>query len=234
MLKKLFFKKRIEISPIDSDEREKAVSLTDVKKEHIFRYNLAKELTESVFGDKRTFGLDIFCGNGYGSYFLGKFLKNTHITAIDGSKDAVKIAKKFYNLPNIKYLNRVYPFKLKKNIYDYIVCFESLEHIDCGINFLTELKFSLKCGGILIISTPNDTILPLDINPNKYHKVQYTYKKLSEVLDNAGFEIINTFGQNIFSLDCNNKITGVLPVKDRQINNNLHSQNMILCCKSKT
>jgi 2-polyprenyl-3-methyl-5-hydroxy-6-metoxy-1,4-benzoquinol methylase len=229
-IKNIFLEKLV-ISPITSTERETAVSLLEVKKENIFRYNLAREIIEKKFSTKNTQGLDLFCANGYGTYFIGKFLKNTFITGIDGSKAAIKIAKKHYKLNNISYIRNIFPFKLKKAKYDYVICFESIEHLTNGKLLLDNLYNSLKYEGILIISTTNNDILPLCKNPNKFHKLQYSYTDFKTIILKAGFEIEKIYGQNVFELNNNKEIQNFLPVKERIIKENTNCQYMIFYCK---
>lgn len=74
--------------------------------------------------------MDIFCGNGYGSYIVAKALNNLQkITSVDGSKETINFAKKNYGSKKIKYKHKLFPFKLNKNFYDFIISLESVEHV---------------------------------------------------------------------------------------------------------
>lgn len=224
-------KKKInKISPITSTERESAISLLNVKKEHIFRYNLAREIIIKNYNEKKTFGLDIFCANGYGTYFIGKFVQNSKITGIDGSKDAIKIAKRYYKKENVEYKTEIFPFKLKENFYDYVICFESLEHIYNPENLLKEIYKSLQENGIFFVSTPNEDLIPLDKNPNQFHIQQFKFHEIKNMLLKTGFKIQETYGQNIFEL-YNGEIVKLLPNKERNVVKNLIGQHVIFYCR---
>lgn len=230
LLNRLFKRKINIISPITSSERESATNLLSVKKEHIFRYNLAREIIINKYNNKCTKGLDIFCANGYGTYFIAKFVENTRITGIDGSNDAIKIAKQYYKKENIDYKTKIFPFKLSSNKYDYIICFESIEHIYNPNFLLKEIYKSLKTSGILIISTPNDDIISLEKNPNQFHISQYKFEEIKNMLLFTGFKIKQYYGQNIFKLE-DKMIVNLLPVKERNIIENIIGQHIIFYCE---
>ena len=77
----MFWPKKIKFD-LYSGERETATSLLDITKHSIYRYNLVLETLCKKFDNADFIGLDIFCGNGYGSYFLAKYANLSKIIGI--------------------------------------------------------------------------------------------------------------------------------------------------------
>lgn len=216
---------------LKSGERETADSLIRVRKENLYRYKLAFDIIEKEFLSQQTKGIDIFCGNGYGTFLIANYNKSTFIEGIDGSKDAINLAKKHYKIKNNKFIKKLFPLRLKKDYYDYAICIESIEHIEGGKNLLKEIYDSLKKDGVLILSTPNNDILSLEKNPNKFHKKQYSLYEIKVILEDLNFNIKELYGQNIYELDEQEVIKNWLPIEQRNITNNPQSQFIFLYCK---
>lgn len=103
--------------------------------------------------------IDIGCGTGLFPYLVAK--KGANVLGIDYSDEAIKIAKKRYNLPNLAYEN----IDVTKNMtgkYDVIVSIGTLEHMDKPYEMLKLFKRHLKNRGKIIITSPNWT------NPRGY------------------------------------------------------------------
>ncbi|UUZ82643.1 class I SAM-dependent methyltransferase [Paenibacillus sp. P26] len=49
--------------------------------------------------------------------------------------------------------------------FDMVTCFETIEHITSENDFLNKINRLLKPGGILLISSPNEEIIPCLQNP---------------------------------------------------------------------
>lgn len=95
---------------------------------HICRYNFA--ISQILFVQP-TYILDAACGVGYGTKALS-LINDTHVVGIDISNDALKIAKSIYNANNVDYISddcqtmgALESFKP----FDYIISFETLEHL---------------------------------------------------------------------------------------------------------
>lgn len=98
--------------------------------------------------------LDIGCGNG----ILGKYLKKKqhkcNIIGIDISRDAAKIAKKYYDEVIISDIENM--LVLNYNIkFDAIILADVLEHLRRPDIVLKDLKGYVKQGGYIIASIPN-------------------------------------------------------------------------------
>ncbi|UUZ91206.1 class I SAM-dependent methyltransferase [Paenibacillus sp. P25] len=85
--------------------------------------------------------------------------------------------------------------------FDMVTCFETIEHITSENDFLNKINRLLKPGGILLISSPNEEIIPCLQNPfypggkNPHHHRHYTPKELKELLSSTGFTVIDQYTQ---------------------------------------
>jgi len=107
--------------------------------------------------------------------------------------------------------------KLKDNFADVIIAGEILEHLINPFNFLLDLNRILKKGGHLILSTPNIPCLKSRIrtlfgglptncakafatteNTLFFHKVDFNWNSLKELVEKAGFKIIYKQNTGVF------------------------------------
>jgi GT2 family glycosyltransferase/ubiquinone/menaquinone biosynthesis C-methylase UbiE len=145
--------------------------------------------------------LDVACGEGYGSYLLSKYSKK--VVGIDIDYDVINFASREYINNNLEFIvgnaNNL-PFK-GKCLFDLIVSFETIEHIDeqNQIKLLTEVKRLLKPGGVLIISTPNKALYT-DVlnNRNKFHVKEFYLNEFNDFLKKY-FQDVKIMGQKIYS-----------------------------------
>lgn len=198
---KFKFKKSKDYS-LDSGERQTGETLDKIRKDHTNRYQKALEVIKNHFPDcYKLRGLDIFCGNGYGSHMIASELTNSTILSIDGSREAIEFAKKYYSRDNIYFVRKLFPFKIKKNYYDFAISLESIEHIKDDKRFLIAIRNSLKQNGILILSAPNNRKQDLLKNPNKFHFRHYIPESMSALLEDLGFSVIKIYGQDIYKFN---------------------------------
>ncbi len=216
---------------MNSGERQTATKVADIRVDHVNRYNLAIEIINKIF-DKSVVlnGMDVFCGNGYGSFLISNNT-NSILISIDGSKDAIECAKQYYSNNNISYKNELFPFDIKENHYDFIVSLESVEHVEDDKLFLKNLHDALKNNGILIISTPNKEIQDLTINPNPFHFRHYYNNELLELTQKIGFQCIECYGQDVYIIDQNKKICGLLNSNEMNIKKDYNGQFTIFILK---
>ena len=194
---------------LNSGERQTAQTLEGIRKDHLFRYELASNFLEKEFNQNKTYGADIFCGNGYGSYVVASKLKNTKILSIDASKEAIELANNYYKIENrIKFINKFFPFELEK--YDYIISFESIEHIQDDIQFIETIISAIKNNGYWFLSTPNEEKMSLKKNNNKFHFRHYTNKIVNDIFKKYNLKVIEQYGEDTYSIDKNGLITGTL------------------------
>lgn len=196
---------------LNSGERQTAQTLAEIRKDHLLRYELAANFLENRFGEIKTIGADIFCGNGYGSYLVASKLKNTKILSVDASKEAIELANNYYKIENrIKFINKFFPFELEKDKYDYVISFESIEHIQDDIQFIETIISAIKNNGYWFLSTPNEDKMSLKKNNNKFHFRHYTNKMVNGIFKKYNLEVIEQYGEDTYSIDKNGLITGTL------------------------
>jgi len=92
--------------------------------------------------------LEIGCGEGFGLDLISQNFPNFKLTGYDFSPTAIELAKKNFNHINFK-VHDILKDKIE-NVYDYIICLETLEHLEKP-NFVIDKclqkckKFILSC-----------------------------------------------------------------------------------------
>ena len=124
---------------LNSGERQTGLTIENIRQDHIVRYEIIPKYLQKYFGNKKIKGCDVFCGIGYGSKLITDTCKNVILDSIDGSLETIQNAKLHYYNPRITYKQSLFPFKLKKNKYDFIISIESIEHVENDNLFLDEL-----------------------------------------------------------------------------------------------
>lgn len=148
-------------------------------------------------------GLDLFCGNGYGTWLAASELK-AHVTGIDGSNEAIDIANKHFSTAHTLYSSKCFPFELPRNSYDFIICYESIEHVSAPEALFTVLAQSLKPGGVLFVSTPNEATMPLALNAEwfRHHVKHFRESELIALAkQQTMLRFAGQFGQKVYLLD---------------------------------
>ena len=167
---------------------------------HLCRYNFAKEHIKS---NQSISILDAACGVGYGTKELS-LIENAKVVGLDISIEALRIANTNFFSDNIQYLlDDCESMGLLKStdIFDYIISFETLEHLKNPSVFLKTCYDHLKIDGKLIISTPN-ILFTQTVNASKwdFHEKEYEPTEFYNLLINAGFKNVKIFGQQLSSI----------------------------------
>lgn len=120
--------------------------------EHIARYHFAIHYAKGRV-------LDFACGSGFGSNIIATAAKKDldEVVAIDIDLASISYAKSKYYHPLItfKQENAVDPLLPERlGVFDLIISFETLEHIEEEETYLRNIFQMLKPGGTLVISTP--------------------------------------------------------------------------------
>lgn len=154
---------------------------------HLSRYHWACLVLQTY---KPKLVLDIACGMGYGSYLLATGLPQTIVTGADYDHRAITRASQRYIYPNLSYKRgNLVTWKFEANgkhqplgIYEAVVSFDTLEHLDHREIALMRLTENLSENGILVLSTPcshENTLLYPD---QPHHKIEYSYHDLTKLL----------------------------------------------------
>ncbi len=156
--------------------------------EHWHRYHFLKDLVSNAHV------CDIACGEGYGSALLASSAKS--VVGVDIDDHTVSAARKTYQRKNLTYqcFNAI-KTGFEDNSFDFVVSFETLEHLYEQNELLIEFRRILKPNGILIISTPDkDVYSEADAGHNHFH-VKELDRSEFDTLVSDHFNYSKTFGQ---------------------------------------
>jgi SAM-dependent methyltransferase len=193
-----------------SGERQTGQSLEEIRHDHIARYDLVASMIRNGENPKKKLNiLDVFCGNGYGSYLLGSVSKDIYVLGVDGSSAAIDLANDSYAAENCMYVYKKFPFFLPRRAFDIVTCFESLEHVEDDEFLLRQMVASLRPGGHLWLSVPNQKHHDLIKNPHPFHFRHYDPSEISDRLCNR-LSLVAEYGQNVYIFDQNGVSTGML------------------------
>lgn len=188
---------------LKSGERQVGTKMTDIRADHIARYGMvADKLNREYYNTTwvgEVYGLDAFCGNGYGTYMLADQV-HCVVHGIDASADAIKLANDNFATESTLFSVKEFPFELPHEVYDFVVSMESVEHVEDSFELISKLIRAVKPGGYLFLSTPNSASLSLELNPNKFHHRHFTYAELVEMVGKIRFdmELVEYFGQDCY------------------------------------
>ena len=123
--------------------------------------------------------LDIACGLGYGTAMLADVCREVVGADIDPAVIAMS-SNKYRSLNNVNFLTadcENLPFD--DNHFDAVVSFETIEHVD-GDRYLSEMHRVISQGGSFILSSPQNAIGHIPVNP--WHVVEYTLENLKKMV----------------------------------------------------
>lgn len=129
--------------------------------------------------------LDIGCGPGISSFLIKSLNISLKIEGIDISSKAIEKAREIQTalgLENMNWENISFE-KKKSNQFDYILCFELLEHISNPEELLIKIKESLKPDGKLFLSCA------LNMESIDHIYLFENRKQIKTLLNKAGFNI---------------------------------------------
>lgn len=158
------------------------------------------EINKSFLNNAKT--LDLGCGTGE---FMAELRKNgTHVFGADIDKEAIKVAKTFFNFSDIYNLPINEFFKITGlPKFDYVTVFEVFEHVDNPHEILEQSKKILNSGGKLVFSLPSRERPFVNLSSWDYphhHLSRWNEKSIKYLLESFGYEkikisYINKFNQ---------------------------------------
>lgn len=173
---------------LKSGERYHTLDLNLIGGDHLWRYRQVTSRVQQT--GKKLFGADIFCGSGYGAALAAQQL-DASILAIDGSAESVATAGEKLLDPNIIWAAKLFPFDLPHECFDFVMSMESLEHVKDYESFFWVLARSLKRGGQLFISSPDESVMPY--TGYKWHWRHYIPAEMRVLATECGLEEVAAF-----------------------------------------
>jgi len=197
---------------LGSGERQTAEHAQHIRADHRARYAMAARWLRQTMGRDawRMTGLDLFCGNGYGSHMLAQNA-GVRMIGIDGSADAVTMATRAYGSHRVQFAHAIFPFEMTSGLFDFAVSFESIEHVDDSVGLLTQMAKATD--GPFILSVPNEPGLPFKHFGRRFeHHVRHFHREeIQSLLSQHGRRrIVAEYGQQVYRTS-NHDIVGLLP-----------------------
>jgi len=150
---------------------------------HLIAYEHAKNFVKGKT-------LEIGCGEGYGIEILSELA--TEYVAVD--KFLAELSEAESQKSNVSFHQMtIPPLAFENGIFDTVVTFQVIEHIEDDGAFASEISRVLKKGGKALITTPN-RLMSLSRNP--WHVREYTADELKSKLQKhfSHIEILGLFG----------------------------------------
>ena len=158
--------------------------------EHLHRYYFARDLVKGC----RV--LDVACGEGYGSWILAN--SALEVVGVDIAFDAVRHARGKYTNSNIRFVEAsAAKLPFDDDMFDAVVSFETIEHLDLHQEMLSEIKRVLSKDGLLIISSPNKQYYSIEPGyQNPFHVKELFREEFLELIKSY-FSNMTLFGQRV-------------------------------------
>jgi SAM-dependent methyltransferase len=158
--------------------------------EHLARYRFA-----ALFARGASV-LDAGCGSGYGSAELSCAAS---IAAMDIAHEAVVHARGAYPGVHTRFLQgRCESLPFADGVFDLVVAFEVIEHLERWQDLLAEARRVLRPAGVLLVSTPNKAFYAESrdkAGPNPFHVHEFEYAEFDAALK-VHFPHVHLWTQN--------------------------------------
>ena len=147
----------------------------EIETEHVSRYVFASGLCAG----KRV--LDIACGEGYGSAMLAQVASD--VVGVDIDEATVGHAERTYGREGLRFaVGSCEKIPAKKDSFDVVVSFETIEHIEDHAQFMREVRRVLRPGGVFVCSTPDKSVYLSGQERNPFHKKELTAEEFVALL----------------------------------------------------
>lgn len=167
-----------------------------IEKDHIERYKFCAPKLQGKDV------LDIACGVGYGSHYAIECGAKSYL-GVDIDREAIEHAINNFRGDNVNFIvGDICNFSLAP-MFNVVLCYETIEHVRCYKDALTNIYNVMRPGGFLYISSPNRTVTSpqcktLGCIPNNiYHTQEFSIEELAGEVCKAGFFVRNIYGQRI-------------------------------------
>lgn len=157
-------------------------TLSEIRADHVGRYEWADGIVSGRI-------LDVACGCGYGSALLAKAGRS--VVGVDRRPEAIEFAEAHWRRNGVEFRLQD-AFEIAEERFDWVVCFETMEHLRGDVAFLQKLA---RMSRNLLISVPNERVIPLTPGRFIYHVRHYTPEQFVEVLDLGGWLVAGLFNQ---------------------------------------
>jgi 2-polyprenyl-3-methyl-5-hydroxy-6-metoxy-1,4-benzoquinol methylase len=158
--------------------------------EHLARYYFA-----SPYARGRV--LDIACGTGYGCHMVVKERKRevTELLGVDLDEETIRYASREYHHQKVTYVqgdatDPQLPDRL--GLFDTILSFETIEHVQDDRAFMDNLRRMLRPGGTLVLSSPFGRGRGMPTS-EPFHVHQFTEEQFQELFE--GFAEVELYVQ---------------------------------------
>lgn len=164
--------------------------------QHTARYDWVSELCRSALV------LDAACGNGYGSKIIYRG-GASRVLSVDVALEALGEDDRGARSDLTMLAADVTALPLRSHVFNVVVSFETIEHVQDDRAYLREMKRVLATGGTYICSTPNRKLVnpgnSLSDRPfNRFHIREYAPLELKGLLESF-FDSVEMIGQTPFS-----------------------------------
>jgi 2-polyprenyl-3-methyl-5-hydroxy-6-metoxy-1,4-benzoquinol methylase len=179
---------------LKSGERQFASDLAGVRGDHRNRYLFGLD-----FLPEPGFGIDLFCGVGYGCHMAS--LRGHRMLGVDASAEAIDVANASYAGTGNSFRCDTWPFELPEAQFDFAFCLESVEHVSDGLAFVAAVVRALRPGGILVLSTPNQDLMPFNPIQHRFHTRHFTRDETFTLFAATGCSVLGWGGQTVYDID---------------------------------
>lgn len=163
------------------NNRQMAPDLTGIRDDHVKRYQFAALHIKKA---KIKMTLDIGCGCGYGSFIMGRD-GDTVVNGYDIDPGAIEYGNQNYKTQEVMRFVADLP-EIFINPGVALAMFEIIEHSKDAPGFLKRASRDAK---LLILSVPNQKVVPFGAGVHPQHYRHYTPAEMELELETAGWVV---------------------------------------------